>query len=179
MSEATGTPEALVLEHLSVGHSKRPLVGDINLSVRAGEVVALIGPNGSGKTTILKSVAGLLGPLKGSVHMFGQDIHNIPMRLRAQIMATMFTDRPKTELLRAKDIVDTGRSMDFLMRYFSSRGAKSIRLAALVDKKERREFDVHSDFVGFDLPAGFIVGYGLDYAERYRTLPGIYELLDC
>ena len=48
-----------------------------------------------------------------------------------------------------------------------------------MDKKERREFDVHSDFVGFDLPAGFIVGYGLDYAERYRTLPGIYELLDC
>ncbi len=72
-------------------------------------------------------------------------------------------------VLIVEDIVDTGRSMDFLMRYFSSRGAKSIRLAALIDKKERREFSVHSDFVG----------YGLDYAERYRTLPAIYELLDC
>ena len=82
-------------------------------------------------------------------------------------------------MLIVEDIVDTGRSMDFLMRYFSSRGAKSIRLAALIDKKERREFSVRSDFVGFDLPAGFIVGYGLDYAERYRTLPAIYELLDC
>ena len=82
-------------------------------------------------------------------------------------------------VLIVEDIVDTGRSMDFLMRYFSSRGAKSIRLAALIDKKERREFSVHSDFAGFDLPAGFIVGYGLDYAERYRTLPAIYELLDC
>lgn len=82
-------------------------------------------------------------------------------------------------VLIVEDIVDTGRSMDFLMRYFSSRGAKSIRLAALIDKKERREFSVHSDFAGFDLPSGFIVGYGLDYAERYRTLPAIYELLDC
>ena len=82
-------------------------------------------------------------------------------------------------VLIVEDIVDTGRSMDFLMRYFSSRGAKSIRLAALIDKKERREFAVHADFVGFDLPAGFIVGYGLDHAERYRTLPAIYELLDC
>ena len=82
-------------------------------------------------------------------------------------------------VLIVEDIVDTGRSMDFLMRYFSSRGAKSIRLVALIDKKERREFAVHSDFAGFDLPAGFIVGYGLDYAERYRTLPAIYELLDC
>lgn len=82
-------------------------------------------------------------------------------------------------VLIVEDIVDTGRSMDFLMRSLSSRGAKSIRLAALIDKKERREFAVHSDFVGFDLPAGFIVGYGLDYAEKYRTLPAIYELLDC
>lgn len=82
-------------------------------------------------------------------------------------------------VLIVEDIVDSGRSMHFLMRYFSSRGAKSIRLAALIDKKERREFDVHSDFVGFDLPTGFIVGYGLDYAEQYRTLPAIYEVLDC
>ena len=65
-------------------------------------------------------------------------------------------------VLIVEDIVDTGRSMDFLMRYFSSRGAKSIRLAALIDKKERREFSVHSDFAGFDLPSGFIVGYCLD-----------------
>lgn len=109
MSEATGTPEALVLEHLSVGHSKRPLVDDINLSVRAGEVVALIGPNGSGKTTILKTVAGLLAPLDGSVRIFDQAIQDMPLQQRARVLATLFTDRPKTELLRAKDIVDTGR----------------------------------------------------------------------
>ena len=97
----------------------------------------------------------------------------------AQITKDVEISREGRHVLIVEDIVDTGRSMDFLMRYFSSRGAKSIRLAALIDKKERREFSVHSDFAGFDLPSGFIVGYGLDYAERYRTLPAIYELLDC
>jgi hypoxanthine phosphoribosyltransferase len=82
-------------------------------------------------------------------------------------------------VLIVEDIVDSGRSMDFLLRYFSSRGARSLRIAALIDKKERREIPVHTDFVGFDLSSGFIVGYGLDHAERYRTLPAIYELLDC
>ncbi len=82
-------------------------------------------------------------------------------------------------VLIVEDIVDSGRSMDFLMRSFCARGAKSVRLATLIDKKERRLFPVRSDFVGFDLPSGFLVGYGLDYAERYRALPAIYELLDC
>lgn len=66
--------------------------------------------------------------------------------------------------------------MDFLLRQLSARGAKSLKIAALIDKKERREVPVHADFVGFALPAGFIVGYGLDYAERYRALPAVYCL---
>lgn len=73
-----------------------------------------------------------------------------------------------------EDVVDSGRTMDFLVRQMSARGAKSLRLAALVDKKERREVDVHVDFVGFPLSSGFIVGYGLDYAEQYRNLPAVY-----
>ena len=79
-------------------------------------------------------------------------------------------------VLIVEDIIDTGRSMDFFIRYCRSRGASSVRLAALIDKQERRELSVPVDFTGFSLPAGFIVGYGLDYAERYRTLPAIYEL---
>ena len=74
-----------------------------------------------------------------------------------------------------EDIVDTGHSMDFLYRQFQARGARSLRLAVLVDKNERREVPVTSHFVGFTLPSGFVVGYGLDYAESYRELPAIYE----
>ena len=78
-------------------------------------------------------------------------------------------------VLIVEDIVDTGHSMDFLYRQFQARGARSLRLAVLVDKNERREVPVTSHFVGFTLPSGFVVGYGLDYAESYRELPAIYE----
>lgn len=78
-------------------------------------------------------------------------------------------------VLIVEDIVDTGHTMDFLMRQFKARGARSLRLAVLIDKNERREVAVTSHFVGFALPGGFIVGYGLDYAETCRELPALYE----
>lgn len=78
-------------------------------------------------------------------------------------------------VLIVEDIVDTGHTMDFLFREFQARGARSLRLAVLVDKKERREVPVTAHFVGFALPSGFLVGYGLDYAEMCRELPAIYE----
>ncbi len=78
-------------------------------------------------------------------------------------------------VLIVEDIVDTGHSMKFLMEQLAARGAASLRLAVLVSKTERREVAVKSDFVGFSLSSGFIVGYGLDYAEKYRELDGIYE----
>jgi len=80
-------------------------------------------------------------------------------------------------VLVVEDIVDTGYSMEFLLRQFAAREAKSLRLAVLVDKQERREVPVHADFTGFALSGGFIVGYGLDYAERYRELPAIFEII--
>ncbi len=81
------------------------------------------------------------------------------------------------DVLIIEDIVDSGHSMAFLREEFEKRGAKSVRIAALVDKHERREVDVKVDFPGFTLSQGFIVGYGMDYAEKYRALPAIYEIL--
>jgi hypoxanthine phosphoribosyltransferase len=80
-------------------------------------------------------------------------------------------------VLVVEDVIDSGHSMDFLLKLFAVRGAASLRLAVLVDKKERREIDVTPDFVGFTLSEGFIVGYGLDCAEQYREYPGIYEVV--
>ena len=80
-------------------------------------------------------------------------------------------------VLVVEDIMDTGRSMEFLLRHLASKGAASLRLAVLVDKQERREVAVHPDIVGFSVPSGFLIGYGLDYAEKYRELPAVYELI--
>ncbi len=81
-------------------------------------------------------------------------------------------------VLVVEDIIDTGRTIAFLLNQLKARGAKSLKVAAMIDKSERREVgSVHADFVGFDLDAGFIVGYGLDYAEQYRGLPDICELI--
>ncbi len=77
-------------------------------------------------------------------------------------------------VLLVEDVVDSGHTMEFLFRQLAARGTLSLRLAALVDKRERREAPVHVDFPGFRLDGGFIVGYGLDYAERCRELPAVY-----
>ncbi len=92
------------------------------------------------------------------------------------ITITKDTDLPLEgkHVLVVEDIVDTGHSMHFLLNRLAARGAKSLRLATLIDKHERREVPVHADFVGFTLSDGFIVGYGLDYAECYRELPALY-----
>jgi len=75
-----------------------------------------------------------------------------------------------------EDIIDTGVTLKWLVEYLQSMGPSSVHLCVLVDKAERREVEVEVDYVGFKVPGGFLVGYGLDFDEQYRFLPGIYEL---
>ena len=76
-------------------------------------------------------------------------------------------------VLVVEDIVDTGTTLHYLLENLHARGAKSVRLAALLNKPERRKMDVEVDYVGFIIPDYFVIGYGLDYAEKYRHLPYI------
>ncbi|HEX8195018.1 MAG TPA: hypoxanthine phosphoribosyltransferase [Pyrinomonadaceae bacterium] len=75
-----------------------------------------------------------------------------------------------------EDIVDTGLTLSYLLENLRSRGAASVKLAALLDKPEPRKSHVPIDYVGFEVPNRFLVGYGLDAAERYRNLPFIAVL---
>lgn len=77
------------------------------------------------------------------------------------------------DVLIVEDIIDSGRTLYFLKDELKKRGAKSIRLCTLLDKPERRVVEVKTDYVGFQIPDEFVVGYGLDYAQKYRTLPFI------
>jgi len=76
-------------------------------------------------------------------------------------------------ILVVEDIVDTGLTLNYLLANLKSRGAATVKLAALLDKFERREKEVPIDYLGFKIPDKFVVGYGLDFAERYRNLPYI------
>ena len=76
-------------------------------------------------------------------------------------------------VLVVEDIVDSGRTLSYLMEMLKDRGPESLRLCTLLDKPERRVVDVYVDYTGFQIPDEFVVGYGLDYDQRYRNLPYI------
>ncbi len=76
-------------------------------------------------------------------------------------------------VLIVEDIVDTGRTLSYLVELLKDRGAADVKLCALLDKPERREVDIQADYIGFQIPDEFVVGYGLDYDQRYRNFPYI------
>ncbi len=77
------------------------------------------------------------------------------------------------DVLVVEDIVDSGRTLSYLLELLRDRGPASVKLCTLLDKPERRVVDVHVDYTGFEIPDEFVVGYGLDYDQRYRNLPYI------
>ena len=76
-------------------------------------------------------------------------------------------------VILVEDILDTGLTLTYLKKLLMARQPKSFRIAALLDKPSRRKQPIHADYVGFSIPDEFVVGYGLDYAEKYRNLPDI------
>lgn len=80
-------------------------------------------------------------------------------------------DLADCDIIIVEDIVDSGITLSYLTEYLKLKGAHSIRCATLLDKPDRRKTDFHADYVGAVIPDKFVVGYGLDYDERYRTLP--------
>lgn len=81
-------------------------------------------------------------------------------------------------ILLVDDILDTGRTMKALVQELSARSAKEIRTCVFLDKPERREVPITADYVGFEIPNEFVVGYGLDFADEYRTFPDVWTLVE-
>jgi hypoxanthine phosphoribosyltransferase len=82
------------------------------------------------------------------------------------------------DVLVVEDIIDSGNTLNFLQNYFKEKEANSVKLCTMLDKPDRHEVDVNVDYTGFSIPDEFVVGYGLDYDQRYRNLPyiGVMEL---
>lgn len=80
------------------------------------------------------------------------------------------------DVLIVEDIIDTGLTLSYLVENLKSRGPKSVKICTLLDKPERRKVDVKVDYIGFTIPDDFVVGYGLDFNEKYRNLPYVCVL---
>ena len=90
-----------------------------------------------------------------------------------RILLDLATNIEGRHVIIVEDIVDSGHTLDYIMRHFTARNPASIRVATLLNKPSRREIDVAVDFIGFEVPDEFVMGYGLDYAEQYRNIPYI------
>ena len=92
---------------------------------------------------------------------------------RIQINYDLRQDVKGRDIILVEDILDSGNTLAFLKNYFLAKGAESITIVTLLDKPSRREKAVYPDLAGFTVPDEFVVGYGLDYAQRYRNVPYI------
>ena len=110
-----------------------------------------------------------------AVASYGQNTHS-----SGQVRLTRDLDSSieGRTVIVVEDILDTGMTLQYLLRLFQQRKPKHLRVAVLLDKPERRIAAVRADYVGFTIPNEFVVGYGLDYSERYRNLPyvGVLKL---
>lgn len=97
---------------------------------------------------------------------------------RIKVMKDITTPVAGRHILVVEDIVDTGRTLHYYLNELRQRNPASLRLAALINKPERQEYTPEVDYLGFTIPHGFLVGYGLDHAGKWRDLPGIYEVVD-
>ncbi len=95
---------------------------------------------------------------------------------KIELIKDLELDIGNKDVLLVEDIVDTGLTIRYLMDYIRSHSPRTVKICALIDKRERRKSEVVIDYVCHVVEQGFLVGYGLDYAEEYRNLPGIYHL---
>ena len=145
--------------------------------------------------TITRDYAGkspvLLGILKGAVVFYTDLMREIDLPVTCEFMAVSSYGRSTKstgvveirkdldhditgrDVLIVEDIVDSGVTLSYLKKHLTTRGAASIRIATLLDKPARRRVELDVDYSCFEIPDAFVVGYGLDYDERYRNLPDI------
>ena len=137
-----------------------------------------------------KEIPLVVGLLKGSVPFMAEIIKHIDLEIQIDFMDVSSYEGTESlgnirivkdldcsvnnlSILLVEDIVDTGRTLKEVKRMLMSKGAKEVNVVSLLDKPERRVVDIEAEYVGFTIPNEFVVGYGLDYDQKYRNLPYI------
>ena len=164
---------------------ERTLISEQEIRGRIAEIGEAITRDYQGQDLMM------VGVLKGAVIFMVDLARSINLPLEIDFMATssygastessgvvrILKDLDRSiegrNILIVEDIVDSGLTLKYLREILSDRGPRSIRICALLNKAKARKADIHIDYVGFEIPDEFVVGYGLDYAEVYRNLPFI------
>ena len=174
-------------------NSDARIYGDLSsILVKREDIAKAVGELGR---RITEDYAGtepvFVGILKGAMMFFSDLIREVDLPLRTDFMAVssygsatkssgvvkvikdLDRDIAGQHVLIVEDIVDSGMTLSYLKRYLLDRGAASIKIVTLLDKPARRRVDLTADYFCFNIPDAFVVGYGLDYDEKYRNLPDI------
>ena len=164
---------------------ERVLFSEEELNKRVSEIAAEINRDYAGKEPMLISV------LRGSFVFMADLIRKIEVPCTVDFMSVSSYGRGTTssgqvqitkdlsddiegkDIIVVEDILDSGNTLSYLLQLLQARKPASMKLCTLLDKPDRRVKEVHVDYSGFTIPDEFVVGYGLDYAEKYRNLPYI------
>jgi hypoxanthine phosphoribosyltransferase len=165
-----------------------PLISAEQIQARISELGAEIARDYAGRNPLL------IGVLKGACIFLSDLVRSTDIQLAVEFIAiSSYGSATRTsgevrivkdlgvpiegrDIIVVEDIVDTGLTLSYLISNLHARGAASVKLVALLDKYQRREREVKIDYLGFQIPDAFVVGYGLDVAERYRNLPYVAVL---
>ncbi len=178
------------MESQKDSHKIRVLLDEQTIATRVHELARQIDADFAGSEELVA-----IGVLKGSVFFFTDLVKRLHTPLRIDFFQTTSYGTGTTagevrikrdidlsirgkDVILVEDIVDTGWTLRTILDLFRFRGARSVKLCALLDKHESREVEVPIDYSGFRIGKEFVVGYGLDFNERYRNLPyiGVVEM---
>ena len=169
---------------------KRCLISREDIARRVAALAAQISKDYAGRDLVM------VGVLKGAFIFLADLVRALPfpvevdfVRLKSYGAGTISSGEIKVtkdveevlqgrDVLIVEDIVDLGLTLDFLRQHLQVHQPRSLKICCLIDKQERRQVEVPLDYVGFTVPKGFLVGYGLDCGEKERTWPEVYELLN-
>ena len=167
---------------------ERVLLTEEQIGTRLGEIAAQIDADYAGKDLLL------VGVLKGAVMVMADLSRRLESKVTMDWMAVssygsgtkssgvvrilkdLDTDLHGRNVLIVEDVIDSGLTLSWLVANLRSRGPESVEIAAMLRKPEAAKVDVDVRYVGFDIPNEFVIGYGLDYDERYRNLPYVGTL---
>lgn len=164
---------------------KEILISEDNIKEKVKELGQRISKDYEGESVFL------IGILKGSVPFMADLMREITIPVTMDFMAVSSYGNGTTStgvvrilkdldfeikdknIIIVEDIIDSGITLSYLVDYLKNRGPKNIEIAALLTKPERNKVNVNAKYIGYEVPDKFVVGYGLDYAEKYRNLPYI------